>query len=698
MAKGRGGTSAPFAPISKPRSPIPHPPRAITPALRGDAPSRAAAGGTDHVPPIPHTRSPSTPAPPPTPPTIGLDGSCRRAIPSASRKVTSDTQSRVRWGYHESVGGQPPHRPIATCKASDQSKPVGPNIGRQTMSSDGPGWSQAQQIDQAARPIFEKAMLKWAIPSVLTPDIGIDYSVELLSKHPERNTPSGDGDFLVQLKGESDATYSGEVLSQSFDTDKLRYILNNKRRPVFLVVVDINTERGYWKFLQQFAAEEIAQDKLLNQKSVTIPIPITQNLEDLSAFRIAIRNADQWLSNRWPGTPQAAVNELKRQLEAKDPRIEVDVKADAVTTHIAVRPKTALAFSLVVQGPRDAIRRFHEDAINRGLQVNPENYGVTVSGSDLPCADSSQNISSLHISHKVAGHAVLAPILNLESGLGPQLTLHGDFQGGTRECRFRAKLPSGVLSMDLSLEIPETSRPVDVTVHFRFDTGAWKGKPIARLPDFGILDKLFQHFSKDTRVSIQLFLDGNVFFSGPLPCSAIDGFVNMAAGIDLFRAVRRLTYPQIGNLMFPGKISQEDLNSLIVLEELQKGTPLALNSEPVTFEQSRDEQSVARIPPENVPSHVVITLTGEQVILFGHAIPLGTTQRECKRATFKLLSCKPDPANPGAQLLSWSVEPQIPWLLSRVNAGQAASSEHQIVSFHPCSERSSAEHNRGSRA
>jgi hypothetical protein len=544
------------------------------------------------------------------------------------------------------------------------------------MSEHGPGWSDAQKIDQAARPIFEAAMHGWCIPSALNPDIGIDYSVELLAEHPARKTATGDGDFLVQLKGETDAKYPNGDLSQSFPTRDLRYFLASKRRPVFLVVVDVNTRRGYWKFLQRFAAEEADQGKLASQESITIRIPAAQTLEDPDAFRAAVAEADRWMADRWPGAPHAAVRNLKNQIETGDPRVVVEISADENTTRIVVHPKEPIQFSIVVEGSPDALRRFEDDAFGRGLPVDSEKYEVKIRGRGMPGGDA-EEIAGVHMAKKFSGHAVLTSISSNGKSSAP-LTLQGEFQAGTTECRFLGKLPSGVLEMDLAFAIPQvppTSLAVDIRADFRFRPQAWKGRSLSILPDFGVLDSFFSEFSDTHQVTIQVFCEGNPLFAGHVRGEMIAGLLNFAAGIDFFRVARRLTKRWKSVPVFPGEITEDDKNTLCVLDELERGVPFPLNEAEVMVAQSVAKGDVPSAPRKGVAERVVVMVPSESAKLFGSTVPLGATRRECAAALSELVSRDPDPNAQDREILRWKIVPQAPWLFS-ITGGSAIPEMH----------------------
>ena len=144
-----------------------------------------------------------------------------------------------------------------------------------------------------------------------TRDYGKDYLVEI---GEDGNGQLTGTNFFVQLKGQRRVKRTADKIAVLFSLESkhARYYSEKvKDLPVFLVVVDIGTEKGWWLFLQQSLQ---AHQKWKTQKSFTVKIPVTQTLGDIPSLRQAIERAQTWMRVNHPVAIQDAINAHKQRV------------------------------------------------------------------------------------------------------------------------------------------------------------------------------------------------------------------------------------------------------------------------------------------------------------------------------------------------------------------------------------------------
>ena len=196
-------------------------------------------------------------------------------------------------------------------------------------------------IDQRAQDVFRMTLPAAWLKREEHPDIHIDYFVETTSG----SKPTG-LKFGVQLKGTKRPSRSKKFIKYSLKTKHLKYYLDRVQPPVFLVVIDINKEEGFWFFIQQWAQEALPDEKWRDQKTVTISIPIENALDDSRMFLEKIKEADTYMKDLWPSSIIAAVDHERQSLERLDPRISVDVAFHGGSSRYTLSAKESVPFTI----------------------------------------------------------------------------------------------------------------------------------------------------------------------------------------------------------------------------------------------------------------------------------------------------------------------------------------------------------------
>src|ERR1039458_5280072 len=158
---------------------------------------------------------------------------------------------------------------------------------------------------------------KWIIRPQ-TPDFHIDYLIE-----PTEAGELTGINLAVQLKGWTPKHNKASNPAYSLKTKHLLYYLQKCELPVFLVLVDVINRSGYWAFMQQFA--QFLPPQHLKHKRVLVRFYPENTLDDTQRFTKAISEALTFMRELRPGSINAALLQRKKDLEAKDKRVEVQV-------------------------------------------------------------------------------------------------------------------------------------------------------------------------------------------------------------------------------------------------------------------------------------------------------------------------------------------------------------------------------------
>jgi hypothetical protein len=172
--------------------------------------------------------------------------------------------------------------------------------------------NETQVIDFQAVNWFERRFndINWTT-SKLDPDIvGLDRRIELVEEGKHTASVA-----FVQIKGRRKANKSKgrktgfPYVSQRLEVEHLDYY-SKMSEPVFLVVVDLEKQDGYWIFIQKYVRELLRgkdwRSKISNKRGkkpeIMIPVPISNRLTEPSNFREAIKDSIGYMAKLSKGS------------------------------------------------------------------------------------------------------------------------------------------------------------------------------------------------------------------------------------------------------------------------------------------------------------------------------------------------------------------------------------------------------------
>lgn len=370
------------------------------------------------------------------------------------------------------------------------------------------------EIDQEAQLIFRSLLPSSWFFREQRPDWYIDYFVETANS----GKPTG-LDFAVQLKGSLSLDYSKSHVKHRLETKHLRYYIDNVRRPVFLVVIDINDKTAYWLFTQQHIKEQLESKNWRSQQKITLYIPKENQLYSLAEFESEVARAELYMRNLWPSSIDAAISHEKHVLEKLDSRAKVELSIINGAKVYSLQPKenTEFTFHLHVKNtPQN--RLLMMELIERGKDIELSFEDFTISGSNLfqKFFESLKDIK-LHIgTHPKASNVQLVLWTINEEGneISTIHNLMGDIRTGTKEAVYDGYLANSPLKARLLFSRIGIAPGIPLTFDINFNLSQWYGKPLLQLSYFDQIYAFFSNIKKGHRLAIKLEYEGNFLLSG----------------------------------------------------------------------------------------------------------------------------------------------------------------------------------------
>lgn len=481
---------------------------------------------------------------------------------------------------------------------------------------------EQHRIDDAAKRCLHEIFDNVSVPNNLQPDYGIDFRLQIL-----------DGDtlsssvFLVQLKGQrrfSTITRNRQVLiRQKLSSQRLADYFDIHHEPVFLLVVDTSSNEARYLFMQGYANSPFLPQDWKKSVDVTVYVPDGNDPRAINLFRRDLDNALSFMSNKYPGTPEAAIRAATNKYKRLDPRFDVTWSFDGGKPFPAFVPKADARVNLkviITTKGDDAVARIQR-LLDSGLptQFSPEE--IAFSGSPLYEHELPKRPIMLSMGRN---HKIQLSLVRLGQD-GAEVSrldgLYGNFIEGKGRCHFRASLP------DDSLIVTADDLPYDGAGHplsIAVKPGTWFDAPVLDLPRFNQLLTVFAVHDKFPLSIRVLFCDSGKVFAFP---TSIQAFPNVGDSLQLIAKLRGIAQ----TLRINPRIRRDPTNAIIadihrVHEILTKGKLVkSLGKGVITLTTNRDgAKHLLAVPSLD---NVAVTLT-EQIDFFDSSIELG----ECIRS------------------------------------------------------------------
>jgi hypothetical protein len=377
--------------------------------------------------------------------------------------------------------------------------------------------------------------------------------------------------FGAQVKGRTAKPKNGQ-LKEKFETKHLRYY-TTCRDPVFLFRIDPDTGAGNWLFIQRYLKQREVNEKLAKQGTVKIAFDLDCNLENKDRFRNELDKALEFMSDEFPGSPEAALAKRKNFLESLDSNLVIDLTATdkGVSTIINPKPGTAV----VAPNIAGQLSEQQWKALNAGEPVTLKASGLTA---DTPLVQhlleeaGDREITILRDIDlpKMSGSTQVI----LEGVDDFILQVNGEWTIAPTRLTFDATLPEAPLHLKSvwTGNVPANSGNPDMTVGFEFSK--WADQPLLHLAYFDDLKRLFEGHP----LRLRFLARGQQLFEGKVESKDLLPGEFLADSIGWLGKLRQAAGFFGVNPPFPGEteklsaLKTSDLRTLVALATTGKCT------------------------------------------------------------------------------------------------------------------------------
>lgn len=365
------------------------------------------------------------------------------------------------------------------------------------------------ETDEAAQRILRSLLPPRWIINELPRDYGKDYHVEIVEEATGRVTG---GVFYVQLKGARGADYrfGGTVVAHQVPLRHLAYFCDEVAMPVFFVVVDTSTSKGYWLFVQGWLANRKGWRR---KKCSTLHIPVDNDLANFSRFEAAVGEAIKYMRSTSVSLPDRVKFEVER-LESLDPRFKVLPTITRDKAEFCFEPLQEIDITLHFKGNDPTFAGRVDGLINKGQATRFAPGELEVEGS-LLFEKFNELGGTVRVASTLSASATLTCIDADGRGVSQPLDIPGAIEGGLGEQHFRSDQADAPLSIELGPITNGKGR-----VHFHSDPAVWEGQPLLLASYFQSTMCFVQTLLEYKRFAVECRWQGNTVFAA---AGALDG-------------------------------------------------------------------------------------------------------------------------------------------------------------------------------
>ncbi|HKP04996.1 MAG TPA: DUF4365 domain-containing protein [Chthoniobacterales bacterium] len=380
-------------------------------------------------------------------------------------------------------------------------------------------------IEQRAIEVLKSLLPDSWLWRAQVPDFFVDYNVEIVEAGELTGLQLG-----VQVKGSHSVTIRKGGIRFRMNRKPLLYYRDDARLPVFIALVDVTERNAYWVFAQKYLREHAAAARLDSQNTLSVTFNLADSFRDLARFSEAVKQAEQYVRDLYPGSIGAAIEQRKTTLQKLDPTIGVDVSFQAGREVIDLHPTAPLCLTFT-SGDSETRRQFLA-MVKRG--------DVFLADMDLIGPHDSPLIQTLMPAgrYKLRFEPESRPgSVQLRWKNSKFLQIEGYWQGGIEVMRFGGRLPHSPLSVEISLTRGATDEfSISVSTPLRLDE--WEGQALSCLAWFDELRSLAATLATEEEVELAYFVEGLRVGRGQLAATNNDANQRMHRELDWFGRVR----------------------------------------------------------------------------------------------------------------------------------------------------------------
>jgi hypothetical protein len=370
---------------------------------------------------------------------------------------------------------------------------------------------KANIIGEKGERIFDALLPDEFQPSPYTKDYGLDRMVDYF----ENETTTGIC-FLAQVKTVGSLSEGTSSIKVRVKTRNLIDYVDNRRLPVFLIVIDKTHNKGYWLFLQQYVFEMIRDTEWRSQKQITIPVPCKNDLSDAGSFIIAVKEAFETVCGYQSLSVGDTLAARRMALESLDPRFGVCIRASETLEEYTITPKEGesakLDFKFIGRKARKKIQEFFDAGV--GAEFDPQEF----------CASGSPLIhyileGNARMVLKTKHHASVMARIYACKPTDPSAQVSLEPFPLTLTCGSKYLCMNGCLGD--SPVCVDVRAPLSVGEHkcesrSLLSIDRWSGQRLRLLPYFEQIYELFRVMDGASDLALEVSMQGNYLFTGSI--------------------------------------------------------------------------------------------------------------------------------------------------------------------------------------
>jgi hypothetical protein len=422
------------------------------------------------------------------------------------------------------------------------------------------------EIDQEAQKCLKAALPSSWVITEQRPDYGKDYLIDIV----ENGELTG-LNFFVQLKGTTSASYSKDK-TVPFRLERKHAIFYAEKvlQPVFLVLVDVKKQAGYWLFLQCYLLDDLADHSWKSKKQTSVKIPAENLLTDTDALEEAVIAATNYMAALHPVSIGAAINAQKARLERKDRRFQIQVTATEKGQVFSLSPKEPVELLMTFIGEQHELEAKFTDLFERGLPVSFKPQEIEFSGSPL-IEELWKDGGVLKFGAQIDATVDLIARDSSDREVA-RISIPGLLNGGSQEQRFEGQLPRAPLKFYATVRRSAPESPLRIA----FDIPQWHGQPLTMLSHFEKIACFLGAIREGASLGFEFYIDGNLFFGAYAPPELPPQLYRNADVTAVLRRAREIAQltkinPDLPNSFGPKHAEEIDrLHALLTKSEYQE--------------------------------------------------------------------------------------------------------------------------------
>lgn len=440
-----------------------------------------------------------------------------RPAPRKPPLPTDATRSKWRNEPEEFCWGREPRAPRhqGARQRSNANSPIRPaalSVKPVTGSSGYPTASDEHATDRQARATVARLLAKdWLVQPLSGDDYGRDYLVESIVA----SQPSGKI-FHVQLKGTKSVAFDETGRARwSLETRHLRYYWHRVNEPVFLFLVDVTAEQGWFCFVQRELAGAHAQEKLEEQTTMSLSLRLDYRLSESSRLRTVLDDALSFMREKNPGSLQAALRAAAKDQALIDPHFEV-TGAEVENGHTCLKLKAARPFSFSIRVPANAatgVAPKLNELFRYGRPMELTTDEVEFDGLPLFSKAKSDGLRG-HLALKPEAKNCEVTVTSASKAHAFSLAMPGKLTSGSDGGLLLAQSNDSPLGIELRLSRESLLAQKAATILFTWDFSKWVGKPLTTLPQIEPVAAFWAALSAGNSIQLTVTQAGNRLVRG----------------------------------------------------------------------------------------------------------------------------------------------------------------------------------------